>query len=103
MMKRLLLVLACSLAAVFAGCSKKTKEIPKSVRAEATNLASEGQFAMSIREYSRAQELFEKATKLHEDMPEYWVALGMARRKQDNKDGARKAYKEALSLFKARY
>lgn len=97
-MKRLLLILSCAAVLFSAGCSKKPKEVPAAVKAEAASLASEAQFAMQIREYARAEELFQRALKLRDDVPEYWVSLGMARRKQDNVDGARKAYKEALEL-----
>lgn len=97
-MKRLLIVLSCAVVLCSAGCSKKPKEVPAAVKSEAASLASEAQFAMQIREYARAEELFQRALKLRDDVPEYWVSLGMARRKQDNLDGARKAYKEALGL-----
>jgi tetratricopeptide (TPR) repeat protein len=36
-------------------------------------------------------------------VPEYWVSLGMARRRQDNTSGARKAYETALDLHADRY
>lgn len=97
-MKRLFIVLACAVLLFAAGCSKKPKEVPEVDKREAASLASEAQFAMQIREYSRAEELFQRALKLHGDVPEYWVSLGMARRKQDNLDGAREAYKKALGL-----
>lgn len=102
-MKRLVIVLACVVALVAVGCSKKSKEVPAAVKAEAETLLSEAQFAMQIREFSRAEELIERAIKLRDDMPEYWVSLGMARRKQDDTGGARKAYKKALGLHVARY
>lgn len=104
-MKRALFSLACGSALLFAGCSKQLKEeeIPKVVKAEAAALVSEAQFAMEIREYSRAEELMGRALKLREDRPEYWVTLGMVRRKQDNKDGARKAYEKALEMHVKRY
>jgi len=99
-MKRLFLITLSCVAVLSAatGCSKKPKEVPAAVKAEAASLASEGQFAMQIREFPRAEEMFQRAIKLRDDVPEYWVSLGMARRKQDNLDGARKAYKEALGL-----
>lgn len=102
-MQRLLLVIVCVSVLFSAGCSKKRKEVPDSVKAEAATLVSEAQFAMQIREYSRAEELIQKALKLRDDVPEYWVTLGMVRRKQDNKSGARKAYEEALELHTARF
>ena len=100
-MKPHLIALACLAVALAGGCSKK--EVPESVRLEAAALVSEAQFAMQIREHSRAEELIDRALKLHEDMPEYWVSLGMARRKQDNTAGARKAYETALELHRDRY
>jgi tetratricopeptide (TPR) repeat protein len=102
-MKRLFTVVACVAVLVSAGCSKKQKEVPAALKAEAATLMSEAQFAMQIREYSRAEELTQRALKLRDDVPEYWVSLGMVRRKQDNKDGARKAYKHALEMHTDRY
>lgn len=102
-MKRIPLILVFSVLLLAAGCSKKAKEVPAGVKAEAAMLISEAQFASSIREYPRAEELIERAIKLRDDVPEYWVTLGMTRRKQDNKDGARKAYEKALGLHKSRY
>ncbi|CAM2991612.1 tetratricopeptide repeat protein [Rariglobus hedericola] len=102
-MKKFFTLLACAALLVSAGCSKKPKEVPAAIKAEAATLMSEAQFAMQIREYSRAEELTQRALKLRDDVPEYWVSLGMVRRKQDNKDGARKAYKHALELHIDRY
>jgi tetratricopeptide (TPR) repeat protein len=102
-MTRSFLIVVCSVLLLSTGCSKKKKEVSTGVQAEAAMLISEAQFASSIREYPRAEELVERAIKLRDDVPEYWVTLGMARRKQDNKDGARKAYEKALGLHKDRY
>ncbi|MFA6962377.1 MAG: tetratricopeptide repeat protein [Opitutaceae bacterium] len=102
-MKRLLTLLVCVIVLVSTGCSKKPKEVSKVDIAQAASLASEAQFAMQIREYSRAEELIQQALKLRNDMPEYWVSLGMARRKQDDTSGARKAYEKALELHTALY
>lgn len=102
-MKRLFVILACVGALVGAGCSKKSEEVPAAVSAEAASLLSEAQFAMQIREFSRAEELIQRALKLREDLPEYWVSLGMARRRQDNTSGARKAYERALEMHRDRY
>lgn len=102
-MKSLFIVFACVAVLFSSGCSQKPKEVPEVVKKEAATLVSEAQFAMSIREFSRAEELIQRALKLREDMPEYWVSLGMARRKQDDKKGARKAYEKALGLHQDRY
>ncbi|HEY9250492.1 MAG TPA: tetratricopeptide repeat protein [Rariglobus sp.] len=102
-MKRLSLILACAVLWVATGCSPKKKEVPEAVKAEAGMYYSEAEFAMQIREFARAEELIQRAIKLNDDVPEYWVRLGMVRRKQENKDGARKAYKQALELHSAHY
>ena len=102
-MKRLFIVHACVAALFLTGCSREPKEVTPAAKAEAASLISEAQFAMQIREFSRAEELIDRALKLRDDMPEYWVSLGMARRRQDNKSGARKAYEHALELHTERY
>ena len=101
-MKRLPLLL-CVVVALLGGCKGKPKIVSDSDKLKAENLVSEAQFSMQIREYSRAEELFQKAIAVREGYPEYWVALGMARRRQDNKDGARDAYKKALGFIEDRY
>jgi tetratricopeptide (TPR) repeat protein len=102
-MKRIFTAFVCVTVLLAAGCSKKVKEVPEVTKMEAATLISEAQFAMSIREYGRAEELIQRAIDLTDEVPEYWVSLGMTRRKQDNTDGARKAYKRALELHKERY
>lgn len=95
------LVLATVL--LLAGCSKQPKEVSKADASEAALLVEEAKFAISIREFSRAEELIRRALELHGDKPEYWVTLGMAQRRQDNTAGARKAYDKALAMHVARY
>lgn len=101
--KPLLAGLVCAVALAITGCSKETPEVPKAVAAEAAVLAEEAKFAMSIREYARAQELLQRALKLHPDKPEYWVTLGMTQRRQDNTREARQSYEKALGMHQARY
>jgi tetratricopeptide (TPR) repeat protein len=100
-MKHILFAGTCVAALLLAGCSKK--EPDPAVAAEARMLASEAQFAMQIREFKRAEELMQRAIDLRDEQPEYWVTLGMARRRQDNTSGARKAYEKALSMHTSRY
>jgi len=102
-MKRISFALACAVFLLATGCSKKIEEVSTAVKAETAMLISEAQFASSIREHARAEELIERAIKLREDVPEYWVSLGMARRQQDDKSGARKAYEKALGIHAANY
>jgi len=101
-MKRLPLIL-CVVIALSGGCKDKPREISKADKLQAENFVSEAQFSMQIHEYARAEELYKKAIALNEDYPEYWVALGMSCRRQDNKDGARKAYQKAMGLIDKRY
>jgi tetratricopeptide (TPR) repeat protein len=100
-MKKSLLLGLALLACVAAGCKDKPKEVPKAVRAEAAQNASEGEFAMQIRDYARAETLFAKSVELDKMVPQYWIQLGAARKRQGNTSGARKAYEEARDICRA--
>jgi tetratricopeptide (TPR) repeat protein len=100
-MSRPLSIICCVALLLVTGCSKK--EVSPAAKSEAAMLVSEAQFAMQIREFKRAEELVQRAIDLREGQPEYWVTLGMARRRQDNKPGARQAYEKALGMHQARY
>ena len=99
-MKRfvLLLLLACCVA----GCSKK-KEITPLNRKQGAALASEASFAISVRDFARAEGLLAQATEVCPDNPDYWVGLGTARRKQDNRAGAKEAFQTALNASRDIY
>jgi Flp pilus assembly protein TadD len=86
--------------ALTAGCKPKPKDIPARVRTEASHAASEAQFAVSLRDYARAEPLFEQAAKLCPDTGDYWVSLGVCRRRLGNKSGAKSAYEKGLSAFR---
>ena len=47
--------------------------------------------------------MFEKAAKLCPDAGEYWLGLGVARRRQNNTSGARAAYEQARSAYHDAY
>jgi tetratricopeptide (TPR) repeat protein len=100
-MRRSLYVLFLLTAGLTAGCGRK--EVTALQRKEAANLASEAQFALTLRDYARAEPLLAKATELNPDAPELWQSLGVVRRKQGNKGGAKDAYKQMLDAAKARY
>ena len=91
-------------AAVFvfaAGCSKpKPKTVTSLQRKEAANLVSEANFAMTLRDYARAEPLFAQAAKLCPDDGDYWVNLGVARRRRGDGAGAKDAYASALSAYR---
>jgi len=99
-MKILVLAFVSGALLLAAGCKPKAKQIPAIQRKEAANLVSEAQFAVTLRDYARAEPLFEKAANLCPDTGDYWVDLGVVRRRLDNKSGAKAAYKEALGAFR---
>ncbi|HWA87160.1 MAG TPA: tetratricopeptide repeat protein, partial [Opitutus sp.] len=80
-----------------AGCKPKPKEISSLQRKEAANLVSEANFAVTLHDYARAEPLLERAAKLCPDNGEYWMNLGITRRRQGNNDGAKEAYRAALA------
>ncbi len=85
------------------GCTGCGPKITPIQRKEAANLVSEAQFALTLRDWTRAEELLRKATELCPDNAEYWLNLGMARRRSDNLSGARKAYESAAKAYGAAY
>lgn len=91
------------LALLAAGCGKKAREITDLERKQAASLVSEAEFAMTLRDFARAEPLFEQAAKLCPDTSEYWVNLGIARKRQGNTSGAKDAYQEALKACRETY
>ena len=90
------------LSAVFAaGCGRK--EITSLQRKEAANIASEAQFALTLRDYARSEPLLTKATTLCPDTPEYWQSLGAVRRRLDNRSGAQQAYEQMRDAARDQY
>ena len=88
---------------VVAGCKPKAKDIPPLQRKEAANLVSEAQFAVTLHDYARAEPLLDRATKLCPDTGDYWISLGVVRRRQGNTSGAKQAYEQARSAFHDAY
>jgi tetratricopeptide (TPR) repeat protein len=79
------------------GCAKK--EVSSLDRKQAANLVTEAQFALTLRDLSRAEGLLSQATALCPDTGNYWLALGNTRARLNQRDGARTAYKQALKSF----
>lgn len=95
-----LLVAVLGVAALSAcGGGKKKAEVSESKRKEATLHVSEAQFALSVRDYARAEPLLAKAAELAPDTGDYWLILGQTRMRLGQKDAARTAYKRALAAF----
>jgi tetratricopeptide (TPR) repeat protein len=99
-MKFLPLLLVTVALTLTAGCKPKAKDIPPLQRKQAANLVSEGQFALTLRDFARAEPLFEQAARLCPDNGDYWVNLGVARRRQGNKSGAKAAYEQARAAYR---
>jgi tetratricopeptide (TPR) repeat protein len=83
------------------GCSRK--EVTELERKQAAALASEADLAVNLRDYTRAEGLLAQAVALCPDAGNYWLSLGMTRRKLDNRAGAKKAYEQALDLTRDAY
>ncbi|MBS0663727.1 MAG: hypothetical protein JSR48_10725 [Verrucomicrobia bacterium] len=86
-------------AAGLAGCSPK--EITPLERKQGASYASEAAFAANLRDFARAEGLLAQAVAVCPDTTEYWISLGTARRKLDNRSGARDAFKSALKAARA--
>jgi tetratricopeptide (TPR) repeat protein len=93
-LRRVTLILLGLWAAFLTGCGRK--EITSLQRKEGASLVSEANFAVSLRDYPRAETLFAQAVVACPDTTDYWIGLGTVRRKQDNRAGAKTAFEEAL-------
>lgn len=102
-MKRFLVLIVTVALLATGGCKPKPKEITQLQRKEAASLVSEAEFAMNLRDYARAEPLFQKATELCPDDGGYWLGLGINRRRLDNVKGAKEAYEKARSAFRDAY
>lgn len=98
-MKRLFLYFICVALVSFTACKPKAKDITPLQRKQAASLVSEAQFAMQMKDLPRAEGLYAQAAELCPDSGDYWVSLGAARRRLDNRPGAKKAYEAALGSF----
>ena len=92
-------LMAATILALVSGCSAKKKEITTLQRKEAANLVSEAQFALTLRDYARAEGLLAKAAELCPDTGEYWMNLGSARMRLGQRDAAKKAYQSGLAAY----
>lgn len=94
----LLVLMAAGLAA---GCGRK--EVTTLQRKQGASLASEADFAITLRDYARAESLLSQVVKVCPDTPEYWLHLGSVRRHLGNRAGAKTAYNETLDLLRDKY
>lgn len=88
------------LSLILSACKPRPMDIPPVKRKEAATLASEADFALTLRDWARAEPLLEKATKLCPDTGVYWLNLGVARKRLGNNSGAKSAYEKALDAYR---
>lgn len=86
--------------AVGVGCSPKRKQVSERDRKEAALLVSEAQFAMTMRDWSRAEGSLAKAVQLSPE-GDFWIALGSTRVRLGNRAAAKEAYQEAVKAYEA--
>jgi tetratricopeptide (TPR) repeat protein len=99
-MTKHLLTIATAAALLFgAGCKPRPKEVTSLQRKEAASLASEAQFALSVRDVARAEATLARAVTLCPDAGDYWLELGRCRVQLGKRDAAKDAYKSALAAY----
>lgn len=84
-------------------CHPNSKDITPHQRKAAANLESEAQFAMMMKDYTRAGQLYAKAAELCSDNASYWLKLGSCRRHLGQRAGAKQAYEAALGVYQDAY
>lgn len=83
-----------------AGCTPARKLATDRERKEAALLVSEARFALSLKDWARAEGLLAKAVQISSE-GDTWLSLGAARVRLGNKPAAKTAYREALAAFEA--
>jgi len=97
------LLLAALVLLSAAGCKPKVRHSTDFERKQAANLASEAQFAITLRDFARAEPLLDKAAQLCPDVPDAWLQLAAVRVKMGEKARARPAYEAGLKALRAAY
>ncbi len=100
-MKRRLSVWLTAGILVFGASACGRREISEHQRKQAEHLASEADFAMTLRDWARAESVLAQVVELAPDNGAYWISLGSMRMRLGNRDGARAAYRDALKAFEA--
>ncbi len=98
--RKITLVLVVVAFALVACKPRRPAEITPRQRMEAAQLASEAQFAITLKDWARAERLLTEAVKIVPD-PAYWITLGTMRARLKNRDGAKNAYRSAIKMCEA--
>ena len=80
---------------LLAGCGPGTAQVTERQRREAAQLAAEARFAVSVREWARAEKLFAQAAQIDPDVA-YLTSLGTMRVRLGQRAGAKEAYQAAI-------
>lgn len=97
---RLSIIVAAVVLGFGSGCGRD-KKITDLQRKEAAHLASEAEFAVTLRDFARAESVLTKVVELCPDTGAYWVSLGSARMRLGNRSRAKASYESALSAYEA--
>jgi len=84
-----------TVAVVVSGCGPAGKIPTERERRQAAQLASEAQFAVTLKDWPRAEKLYVQAAAAHPDGA-YYLGLGAVRVRQGNRSGAKDAYEAAI-------
>lgn len=98
---RPILLTTAVVALTTAGCTPKPKEITSLQRKQGAQFESEAQFALTLRDYARAEDQLAQAAAACPDDGAYWVSLGSVRVRLGRRDDAKRAYQSALAAFEA--
>jgi tetratricopeptide (TPR) repeat protein len=91
-------VAAVAALALFAsGCGKK--EVSELQRKQADHLAAEAEFAITLRDWARAEGLLAQAAALVPGNGVVWTNLGSVRVRLNHKGAAKEAYLKALKAY----
>lgn len=98
---RLVPALVALLPALLAPGCHRAPEVTPTQRRQAALLASEADFALTLRHWAEAEGKLAQATALDPEDGEFWLALGTTRMRLSRREDARAAYKASLAAFAA--
>jgi tetratricopeptide (TPR) repeat protein len=96
-----LFVTACLFLAGCKPSGKSGNAITELQRKEAAHAESEAQFAVTMRQWDRAEPLYAKAAQLCPDTGVFWVGLGLVRVRLGKHAAAKDAYQNAVKAYAA--
>jgi Flp pilus assembly protein TadD len=99
-MKRVIARFLTCLVLLGTGCGPRAKEITSLQRKEAASLASEAEFAMTLRDLPRTRALLTKVVALCPDDGQQWANLGAVCMRLGDRAHAKSAYESALRAHK---